>query len=440
MSQLAPVTVIGGGLAGSEAAWQLACAGVPVRLYEMKPDKMTPAHKIPELAELVCSNSLRSDRRENAVGLLKAEMRLLNSLILACADATAVPAGRSLAVDRDLFARAVTDRLEQHPQITIIRKKVDQLPQDGLVIVATGPLTSDDLAADICKALNIDTLHFFDAAAPIVYADSLNMDIVFRQSRYNRGNADYFNCPLSREQYDIFQNELVNARPAPVEDFDNLSVFEGCLPLEVMAGRGHDTIRYGPLKPVGLIDPRSQKTPYACVQLRQDNRAASLYNLVGFQTRLRQSEQKRVFRLIPGLENAEFARYGVMHRNTYLPAPQILDCDYSVRGRENLYFAGQITGVEGYVESAASGLIAGWQAALARSGISRQQRLEQVPSAATVIGSMAHYISDRRIEIFQPMNANFGLVEDLPVKIKNKAQRLEAIAARSQAEIGRIRR
>lgn len=437
MTEPLPVTVIGGGLAGCEAAWQLALAGNPVTLLEMKPDQMTAAHRSRDLAELVCSNSLRSARLENAVGLLKEEMRRLDSLIMACADATSVPAGGSLAVDRELFGAAVTASIEKQPLITLKRQKIDKIINEGIVIIATGPLTPDELADDIKHRLGIRTLNFFDAAAPIIFADSIDMEKVFRQSRYDRGSADYLNCPLDRPQYEQFWNELVRAEQAKVADFDELPVFEGCLPLEVMARRGPDTIRFGPLKPVGLKDPHTGQAPYACVQLRQDNRAASLYNLVGFQTRLRQAEQERVFRLIPGLENAEFARYGVMHRNTYLPSPQILDEDYSVRGRENLYFAGQITGVEGYVESAASGLLAGRQAALACAGVPRPSRLARVPSARTVIGSMARYISDRNISDFQPMNANFGLIEPLEVKIRNKQERLRALAARSLAEIGK---
>ncbi len=432
------VRVIGAGLAGCEAAWQLARRGVAVDLYEMKPQHYSLVHKIPTFAELVCSNSLRAARLENAVGLLKEEMRRLDSLIIACADQTALPAGGALAVDRDHFSQTVTDRIRQHPLITVQEARVDEIPEQGLVIIATGPLTDGHLFDAIRKRLSIETLHFFDAAAPIVFAESIDEKIAFRQSRYGRGGDDYLNCPMNQAEYDHFWNELIQAERAELADFDKEIVFEGCMPIETMASRGKDTIRFGPMKPVGLTDPRTGREPYACVQLRQDNHAGSLYNIVGFQTRLRFGEQQRVFRLIPGLERAEFARFGVMHRNTFLPSPQILNADFSVRSQPNLYFAGQITGVEGYVESAASGLLAGWQAALQALGSTPAERQTLVPTAQTVIGSLAHYVSDPNVRNFQPMNANFGLVEALPQRIRNKDARLQATIDRSLAEIDQL--
>ncbi len=433
-----PVQVIGAGLAGCEAAWQLAARGVPVKLYEMKPTQMTPAHHLSTLAELVCSNSLRSARLVNAVGLLKEEMRRLGSLIMTCADATAIPAGGALAVDRESFSSLVTRFIQEEPLIELIPKRIDDLPDGGLTIIATGPLTDGTLFQNIKRRLELETLHFFDAAAPIIYADSLDNTIVFRQSRYGHGGDDYLNCPMNETEYQGFWQELVQAERAVVHDFDRETVFEGCMPIETMAGRGQDTMRFGPLKPVGLIDPRTGREPYACVQLRQDNRAASLYNLVGFQTRLTIAEQKRVFRLIPGLQKVEFARFGVMHRNTYLPSPQVLQQDYSVRQQPELYFAGQMTGVEGYVESASSGLIAGWQAACQASGQTSEQRLSLVPSAQTIIGSLARYVSDAKVKHFQPMNANFGLAADLTERYRRKELKLQALAERSLAEIDRI--
>ena len=431
-------TVVGGGLAGCEAAWQLAARGVPVRLVEMKPGRMTPAHHLPTLAELVCSNSLRAARLENAVGLLKEEMRRLGSLIMACADATALPAGGALAVDRDLFTQAVTRMIREEPLITLISDRVEHIPADAPTIIATGPLTDGPLFADIRDQLAIETLHFFDAAAPIVLAETIDGSIAFRQSRYGRGGDDYLNCPMDEIEYARFWQELVQAERAAVHDFDREIVFEGCLPIETMAGRGRDTIRFGPLKPVGLVDPRTGREPYACVQLRQDNRAASLYNLVGFQTRLTVAEQTRVFRLIPGLRQAAFARFGVMHRNTFLPSPQVLRPDYSVRSRPSLYFAGQITGVEGYVESASSGLLAGWQAAWQALGRTAEQRSAVLPSDHTVIGALAHYVSDEKVRNFQPMNANFGLVAAPDMPCKRKEQRLQNLVDRSLAEIRRL--
>ncbi len=438
MQKTDPVVVVGAGLAGCEAAWQLARRNVPVVLYEMKPDQMTPAHHSPGFAELVCSNSFRADRIENAVGLLKAELRRMGSLIMACADETAIPAGGALAVDREAFSEAVTRKLSNHPLIEILHQRLDAIPDAPLVVMATGPLTDGALFQDIREQLGVETLHFFDAAAPIVMADSINTDIAFRQSRYNRGGADYLNCPMSQSEYEAFWQALVNAERAEVADFDREIVFEGCMPIETMASRGQDTIRFGPMKPVGLIDPRTGQEPYACVQLRQDNSAGSLYNLVGFQTRLKFGEQQRVFSMIPGLEAAEFVRYGVMHRNTFLPSPKLLNTDYSVRLRPGLFFAGQITGVEGYVESTASGLIAGWQAALAYLGWEENQRLSLIPSARTVIGAMARYVSDPKLENFQPMNANFGLVLPLQQKIRNKRDRQQALAAQALAEIDQV--
>ncbi len=436
---LRQVQVVGAGLAGCEAAWQLACRDVPVTLTEMKPVQMSPAHHLPTLSELVCSNSLRAARLENAVGLLKEEMRRLGSLIIDCADQSALPAGGALAVDREQFSRLVTQRIDAHPLISRVCARADAIPDDELVIVATGPLTDSTFFDAINSALGTTPLHFFDAAAPIVEADSVDMSVVFRQSRYGRGGDDYINCPLDEAEYDAFWQALTSARTADVHDFDRRQIFEGCMPIEIMAARGRDTIRFGPLKPVGLTDPRTGREPYACVQLRQDNHAASLYNLVGFQTRLAFPEQQRVFRLIPGLEQAVFVRYGVMHRNTYLPSPQVLDADYSVRQREGLYFAGQITGVEGYVESAASGLVAGWQAALQYSGLSRPERLARLPGNQTVIGSLGDYISDERIRHFQPMNANFGLVADLEEKGRIKKEvRLRLMIERSLARIDQL--
>ena len=431
-------TVIGAGLAGCEAAWQLAQCGVQVNLIEMKPRHMTQAHNLPYMAELVCSNSLRAARLENAVGLLKEEMRRLDSLIVRCADQTSLPAGGALAVDREAFAKLVTSEIMDNPFISVTTQKIDKLPQSGLTVIATGPLTEGDLFADIEKELGQNTLHFFDAAAPIVASDSINYDIAFRQSRYDRGGADYINCPFNKDEYQHFYEALITAELAAVHDFDREIVFEGCMPIETMAKRGYDTIRFGPLKPVGLKDPRTEKEPFACVQLRQDNQAATLYNLVGFQTRLKFPEQKRVFQMIPGLENAEFVRYGVMHRNTFMKSPDILNADYSCRKRSDLYFAGQMTGVEGYVESAASGIIAGFQAALQALGINSENRSKLLPDRHTVIGAMAHYVSSADSKNFQPMNANFGLVDLPEQKFKGKAAKIQAIISESLEQIDRL--
>lgn len=430
------VTVLGGGLAGCEAAWQLAQRGIPVRLYEMKPGKKSPAHHLDTMAELVCSNSLRSDRLTNAVGLLKAEMRLLDSLIMRVADETAVPAGGALAVDRDHFSEGIDRAIRQHPLITVIPEEVTEIPAEGTVIIATGPLTSDGLSETIARMQGLSTLHFYDAAAPIVTADSLDMDKVFRMSRYDRGE-DYLNCPMTQEEYFAFVHALQTAETAEVHGFEEKAVFEGCMPIESMAKRGDMVIAFGPCKPVGLKDPRTDKEPFAVVQLRQDNENATLYNIVGFQTRLRFPEQRRVFGMIPGLENAEFARYGVMHRNTFLNSPGFLDDTYRVIAEPRLSFAGQITGVEGYVESAASGLLAGLSAAYREKG-------QEPPhfSGKTAIGAMGRYVSspDSR---FQPMNCAFGLIDQLEVapgekRIRNKQLRYEAISERALAEVRQI--
>ncbi len=433
-NRIDPVTVVGAGLAGSEAAWQLAQRDVPVRLFDMKPLHFSPAHKLPGLAELVCSNSFRSGRLENAVGLLKEEMRRLDSLIISCADQTALPAGQALAVDREQFSLQVTQKIKNHPLIELHTERLRQLPK-APAIIATGPLTDQALATSIQQELGIDELFFFDAAAPLVSSDSIDYEAAFYQSRYDYGGQDYLNCPLDEKQYDEFWQALITAETAQVHEFDKKLLFAGCLPIEEMARRGKDTIRFGPLKPVGLVDPKTGQQPYACVQLRRDNRAGSLYNLVGFQTRLTYSAQKRVFSLIPALAQADFIRYGLMHRNTYLPSPGLLLPDYSVSSRPGLYFAGQITGVEGYVESAASGLLAGWQAALWAKGIEQEQRLASLPSAGTVIGALAAYISDARVKHFQPMNANFGLLDEPTIKIKQKKAKIDYYIERSLAEI-----
>ena len=424
---ISPVHVIGAGLAGCEAVTQLTRHGIPVILHEMRPVKSDEAHKTAYFAELVCSNSLRAGNIENAVGLLKEEMRRLGSLIMQKADEHQVPAGGALAVDRDGFAAAVTEAVKANPLVTVIHEEVTDLESlEGTVIVASGPLTSDALFADIKKLLQADYLHFFDAAAPIVTADSLDYDKVYRASRYDKGGADYLNCPFyTKEEYVAFWEALCNAESAPVKDFEH-DVFEACMPIEEMAARGEDTMRFGPLKPVGLIDPRNGKEAYAVVQLRQDNAAASLYNLVGFQTHLKWPEQRRVFGMIPGLENAEFVRFGVMHKNTYLNSPQLLDKHFNLRSNKRFYFAGQMTGVEGYVESAASGLMAGLAAARA---VLELPELE-FPDV-TAHGALANYISNPAIENFQPMNINFGLIPPLTVRIRKKREKNAQIAARA---------
>ena len=427
------VTVVGAGLAGSEAAWQLANRGISVELIEMKPHKMSPAHHSENFGELVCSNSLRGDRLENAVGLLKEELRRLDSLIIACADATRVEAGGCLAVDRHGFSALVTEKLKNHPNITVTAKEVTEVPE-GPVIIATGPLTSDALSEAIGQYFGADYLHFFDAAAPLVTAESIDMEHAWWQSRYDRGTPDYINCAMDREQYEAFMKELVSAEEAPVHGFEDKNVFEGCMPVEVMARRGFDTLRYGPLKPVGLRDPKTGKEPYAVVQLRQDNAAKSVFNLVGFQTHLKFGEQKRVFSMIPALRDAEFVRYGVMHQNTFLQSPRLLDRYYADRRNPLVAFAGQMTGVEGYVESAASGFLA----AVAMAAKVQERELPDFPRT-TAIGALGLYISDESIENFQPMNINFSIIQPLEQRIRKKAEKNLAIANRSLAVIDELK-
>jgi len=423
------VTVVGAGLAGSEAAWQIARQGVRVRLYEMRPRKQTPAHHTDKFAELVCSNSLRANELTNAVGILKEEMRQLDSVIIRSADACAVPAGSALAVDRDAFAQRVTDAITGHPLIEVIREEVTEIP-DGIVVIATGPLTSPALSEKLRELTGEEYLYFYDAAAPIVERDSIDFSKVFFASRYGKGEAAYINCPMTKEEFDRFYEALVTAETVPLKEFEKAIYFEGCMPIEVMAKRGKDTIRFGPMKPVGLVDPRTGTEPYAVVQLRQDNAAGTLYNIVGFQTHLKWGEQKRIIRMIPGLENAEIVRYGVMHRNTYLNSPKLLRPTYQFKGRDNLFFAGQITGVEGYVESAASGLIAGINAGRLARGLE-----PVVFPPETAMGSMARYITEADPRNFQPMNANFGLFPPLAQKVRDKRARNLAHAERALAAI-----
>ena len=427
------VKVIGAGLAGTEAAWQLAQRGILVELYEMKPHKKSPAHHTDTFAELVCSNSLRGDKIENAVGLLKEELRRLDSLIITCADATRVEAGGCLAVDRQGFSDLVTEKIRSHPNITVIDEEVTEVPE-GPVIIATGPLTSDALSKAIGAYFGSDYLHFFDAAAPLVTAESVDMNEAWWQSRYDRGTPDYVNCAMNKEQYEAFIAELISAEEAEVHGFEDKRVFEGCMPVEVMARRGQDTLRYGPLKPVGLVDPKTGKEPYAVVQLRQDNAAKSVYNLVGFQTHLKFGEQKRVFSMIPALKNAEFVRYGVMHQNTFLQSPNLLDKYYADRRNPLVAFAGQMTGVEGYVESAASGFLA----AVAMAAKVQERDIPDFPKE-TAIGALGLYISDGRIENFQPMNVNFSIIAPLEQRIRKKAEKNLAIANRSLAIIDELK-
>ena len=429
------VTVVGAGLAGSEAAWQLAERALKVRLIEMKPEKMTPAHHSPDFAELVCSNSLRGDRLENAVGLLKEELRRVGSLILACADATRVEAGGCLAVDRQGFARTVTERIRSHPNITVEAREVTAVPE-APVILATGPLTSEPLSAAIAEYFGgAGYLNFYDAAAPLVSFSSLDMEQAWFASRYDRGTPDYINCALDEAQYKAFVRALAGAEEAPVHGFEDRMVFEGCMPVEVMARRGEDTLRFGPLKPVGLNDPRTGKEPYAVVQLRKDNAAGSVYNLVGFQTHLRFGEQKRVFSMIPALANAEFLRYGVMHRNTFLDAPRLLDQTYADRRNPLVAFAGQMTGVEGYVESTASGYLA---------AVCMAARIQGSPvpdfPAETAIGALGRYVSDASVTHFQPMNVNFGILPPLGRRVKGKANKNLAIAQRALEALEQVLR
>lgn len=427
-----PVNVIGAGLAGSEAAWQLAKRGVPVRLYEMRPVKMTPAHRSGQFAELVCSNSFRAAALTNAVGVLKEEMRRLDSLIIHSADKHMVPAGGALAVDREGFSAEITRTLQAHPLIEVLQEEVTQIP-DGPTIIATGPLTSPVLSEELKALTGEEYLYFYDAAAPIIEKESINMDKVFIASRYDKGDAAYLNCPMTEEEFDRFYELLVSAEVAPLKEFEKEIYFEGCMPIEVLAKRGKKTLLYGPMKPVGLVDPRTGKRPYAVVQLRQDNSAGTLFNVVGFQTHLKWGAQKEVIQSIPGLENAEIVRYGVMHRNTFINSPKLLKPTYQFRERQDLFFAGQMTGVEGYVESAASGLIAGVNAARFVQG-----KDLVVPPKTTAIGSLAHYITSTDAKHFQPMNANFGLFEELPVRIRGKKERAEKYAERALAELNQF--
>ncbi len=419
------VNVIGAGLAGSEAAWQIAQAGIPVSLYEMRPKKSTEAHHSANFAELVCTNSLRGNNLTNAVGVLKEEMRRLNSVIISSADATAVPAGGALAVDRETFSELVTKKVKEHPLVEVIEEEVTEIPS-GITIIATGPLTSAALSQAI-KAFNgSDGFYFYDAAAPILDKNTIDMDKVYLKSRYDKGDAAYLNCPMTKEEFETFYDALIHAEVAPQKEFEKEKFFEGCMPIEVMAKRGPKTLLFGPMKPVGLEDPKTGKRPYAVIQLRQDNAVASLYNIVGFQTHLKWGEQKRVFQMIPGLENVDIVRYGVMHRNSFMNSPELLKPTYQSKKREDLFFAGQMTGVEGYVESAASGLIAGINAAR----LAKEQKPIELPQE-TAMGSMAYYITHASKKNFQPMNANFGLFPELPKRIRDKKLRYETIANRA---------
>ena len=422
------VIIVGAGMAGSEAAWQVAQRGIKVDLYEMRPEKSTPAHKTEKFAELVCSNSLRGAGLENAVGLLKEEMRQLNSIIMESADINRVPAGGALAVDREGFSQYITDKVKNHPNVTVINKEIETIPQedDAITIIASGPLTSEVLAKSIGELTGQDYFYFYDAAAPLISKESIDMSKAYRASRYGKGTADYINCPMDKEEYEKFWQELTTAELAPIKEFEKAKFFEGCMPVEEMARRGIDTLLYGPLKPVGLEDPKTGKRPYAVVQLRQDNAADSLYNIVGFQTHLKWPEQKRVFGLIPGLENAEFVRYGVMHRNTFINSPELLRPTLQYKDRDNLLFAGQMTGVEGYIESAASGLVAGVNAAYLAKGENPVTFPEQ-----TAHGSMCKYITSAVAKHSQPMNANFGLMPPLEERIRDKKLKKQKIAERA---------
>ena len=422
------VIIVGAGMAGSEAAWQVAQRGIKVDLYEMRPEKSTPAHKTEKFAELVCSNSLRGAGLENAVGLLKEEMRQLNSIIMESADINRVPAGGALAVDREGFSQYITDKVKNHPNVTVINKEIETIPQedDAITIIASGPLTSEVLAKSIGELTGQDYFYFYDAAAPLISKESIDMSKAYRASRYGKGTADYINCLMDKEEYEKFWQELTTAELAPIKEFEKAKFFEGCMPVEEMARRGIDTLLYGPLKPVGLEDPKTGKRPYAVVQLRQDNAADSLYNIVGFQTHLKWPEQKRVFGLIPGLENAEFVRYGVMHRNTFINSPELLRPTLQYKDRDDLLFAGQMTGVEGYIESAASGLVAGVNAAYLAKGENPVIFPEQ-----TAHGSMCKYITSAVAKHFQPMNANFGLMPPLEERIRDKKLKKQKIAERA---------
>ena len=440
------ITIIGGGLAGTEAAYQIAKAGIKVKLYEMKPTKFSPAHSNKNLAEIVCSNSFKSNLHTNACGLLKEELRLLNSLLIKVADETALPAGQALAVDREIFSEKITEEIKKNENIEIINeevKDVEEIARDGIVIIATGPLTSEELSKNIGKLTGIDKLSFYDAAAPIIEKDSINMNIAFYGNRYEQERkkeeeindwkerlknqeASYINLPMNKEEYENFWNELVNAQVVELHEFEKREIFEGCMPIEIMAKRGIDTLRFGPLKPVGFTDPRTGKRPYAVIQLRQDNEEGTIYNIVGFQTNLKFGEQKRVFSLIPGLENAEFAKYGVMHRNTFINSPELLDKTYNFKKNPNIYFAGQITGVEGYVESISSGMVASLNAIEKYKQTGKNVEFPK----ETMIGALANYISMPNVK-FQPMNANFGIIPELPEKIKDKKVKYGKLADRA---------
>lgn len=428
-----PITIIGAGLAGSEAAWQLAQQGLHVVLYEMRPVTSSPAHSTEKFAELVCSNSLRAGNIENAVGLLKEEMRRLHSLIMECADATAVPAGGALAVDRKLFSAMVTDKVSNHPLIQVHREEVTEIPQEGIVIFASGPLTSQALGDKIKTFTGTKDFYFYDAAAPIVSAESLNYDKVFAASRYDKGDADYLNCPMNEGEYKAFWRALTTAEAVQPKDFEKEIYFEGCMPVEIMASRGEDTLRYGPLKPVGLVDKRTNEESYAVVQLRKENKEASMYNLVGFQTHLKWGEQKRVFGMIPGLENADFIRYGVMHRNTYINSPELLNTAFQLKKDPRLFFAGQMTGVEGYLESAASGLMVGLQVARHVN----DKAFIDFPKT-TAHGALSHYVSEYEGSNFQPMNVNFGIMEPWPTKIRKKKEKNGLIANRALEDLAKL--
>ena len=426
------VTLIGAGLAGCEAAYQLSRRGIPVRLIDSKPEKLSPAHHSDKLCEIVCSNSFKANRVNSAAGLLKEEMRTLGSLLLQCADKCAVPAGGALAVDRELFSSMVTDAILADPLIEVVHEEIERIPDEGVVIVATGPLTHEALARDIAAKYG-ESLRFFDAAAPIVSAESVDMEHAFFESRYGKGGGeDYLNCPMNKEEYEAFREALVNAERAPVHEFDvmNPKVYEGCMPIEVMAQRGRDTVRFGPMKPVGLRDPRTGHRPWAVLQLRKENADGTMYNLVGFQTNLKFGEQKRVFSMIPALHNAEFMRYGVMHRNTFIDSPRILDSDYADKENKSRFFAGQLTGVEGYMESASSGLICGINAARLVQGLDTVT----LP-ATTMIGALSRYISDPYVSDFQPMGANFGILPELQNRPRDKAERGQAYADRALADL-----
>jgi methylenetetrahydrofolate--tRNA-(uracil-5-)-methyltransferase len=427
------VVVVGAGLAGSEAAYQISRRGVPVRLYEMRPSKRTPVHKTDAFAELVCSNSLRSDSLTNAHGLLKEEMRRLGSLVLEAAEASRVPAGQALAVDREKFSEVITDAVQKASGVTVVREEMPAIPERGIVILATGPLTSESLSQSIRELTGSEHLYFYDAVSPVVEVESVDFDKAFRASRYGKGGDDYVNCPLNKEEYLRFHDALVAASTVDIHEIDRALYFEGCLPIEVMAARGVDTLRFGPMKPVGLVDPRTGREPYACVQLRQDNLAATLYNLVGFQNQLQWGEQKRILRLIPGLESAEFSRYGMIHRNTYINSPAVLKPTFQTKKRESLFFAGQISGVEGYTESAASGILAGINAARLVLGDS-----PVVPPSTTALGALCHYVSHAESKNYQPTNIAFGLLPPLEPHIKNKKARNEALVARALEDLDRF--